>query len=71
MVRQSARVVILGGFVLCGIALSGHLLLKYASGTPLRSVNISQSPFQGDEFSWETVKSPCLDLEPGSNEFHT
>ena len=62
MVRQSTRVVILGGFVLCGIGLSVHLLLNYISGIPLRSVNISQSPFQGDEFSWETVKSLCLDF---------
>lgn len=62
MVRQSARVVILGGFVLCGVALSGFSLLKYISGAPLWSINAFQSPIQGEQFSWETVKSPCFDI---------
>ena len=62
MLRQSARVVILGGFVLCGIALVGHSLLKYIPGGPLLSASILQSPFKGEEFSWETVKSSCFDF---------
>jgi hypothetical protein len=64
MVRQSVRVVILGGLVLCGVALSGHSLLSYISGTPLWSIKVFQSPFQGEDFSWETVKSPSFDIEP-------
>lgn len=63
MVRQSARVAILGGFILCGVALlSGHSVLDYISGTPLWSINAFQSPFQGEEFSWKTVKNPRFDI---------
>ncbi|KIM42722.1 hypothetical protein M413DRAFT_444393 [Hebeloma cylindrosporum] len=50
MVRQSARIII-GGFVLCGVALSGHVL-NHISGAPPWSTN----SFRGEEFSWGTVQ---------------